>query len=565
MPRYTVFEFSESDVKVLHVVKTRKAPTAVEQALRVDFADLGRDDEAQVERASRLREALRRSRIQPGPAAIVLPKQDAIVRTAILPSANAEELVSMGQFEAEKFIQLNADRHIISSMPLHLDEVNGSHVLVAAVDGPVIQSAVALVTALPFEPVIAEVTSMSLVRAFLQAPESAHAEGGEPVADVLLNIGTTQLEMHVVHQGLLLTTRSQPGGVTKLARDLQKAMHLGRALTPADLEGLDLTNPDGFLLDGGSTSESDSEPGRTGVGDKVRAWLQTLLRFVRQTYDFALREHHVPPRSRVFVSGEGIALGGLERVLAQQLHVEVRPFNPLAAVPRTPRATVDESALPGMAAAWGAALRLVEEGDDVERQQGRINLLPAEIIEARVAAERRTMLILSALMVLIMVGMLYMAWAQRQEHAAELAARYKKYNSDMRPLVEQIEAKRQQLAIIDRIKTGRAPALHILDQLSLFPGMGSSLRGGRLVLTEFRYTASDEVVIAGDALSVEDISEFNRYLENMMYKDKPVFRAVGIPANSPRDLSRDRGTIWTFSLTATLNRADGDSRTASRK
>jgi hypothetical protein len=175
------------------------------------------------------------------------------------------------------------------------------------------------------------------------------------------------------------------------------------------------------------------------------------------------------------------------------------------------------------------------------------------------------MLILSALMVLIMVGMLYMAWAQRQEHAAELAARYKKYNNDMRPLVEQIEAKRQQLAIIDRIKTGRAPALHILDQLSLFPGMGSSLRGGRLVLTEFRYTASDEVVIAGDALSVEDISEFNRYLENMMYKDKPVFRAVGIPANSPRDLSRDRGTIWTFSLTATLNRADGDSRTASRK
>lgn len=559
MPKFTVLEVSESEAKVFQASRVKRGGITVETAFVVDFTDLARDEAGAIERGVRLREALKRNKVSQTEAALLIQKQNSIVRTAVLPSADSAELAGMARFEAEKFIPFNAERHIISEGVLHLDEINGSHVLITAVDRPVIEQTIGLIKGSNLDPVLAEVTSIALARAFANYPppeeaESHGAEGEEHerCATVLLNIGLGQTDLSILEDGMLLTARSVGVGLTKLLRDLQKAMHLERELTLADLGELDLGDPDAFLLDGGSTSESDTEPGKTKVGDKVRGWVGQMTRFIRQTYEYASREHDVPVKTRMWLCGDAVVLRRLDRLISQQLSVEVRVFNPVAELKTTGKGLVEEQALPGMVSALGTAIRLFEQDHDPNSAEGRVNLLPSEVLEARAAGERKVLLVLSAVMVLITGAMLYLAWDERVAHARELDSSYRNHNRKMSSVVESIEQKRTQLNIIESIRTGRAPALHVLDQLATFPGMGSTLDGGRLVLTEFKYSPRDEVTLSGDALSVEDISSFHNFLEGLEYQGNPVFSRVGLPANQARELSRGRPNVWVFSINATL-------------
>lgn len=569
MPKFTILEVADTEAKVFQASRVKKGGLTIESAFVVDFADLGRDEAGVVERGVRLREALKRNKVSQTEAAILIQKQNSIVRTAVLPSGDPTELAEMARFEAEKFIPFNADRHIVSEGVLHLDEINGSHVLITAVDRPVIDQTLALLNGTNLEPVLAEVTSISLARAFTyydpdrpaiertakkqgEDEPGDHHEEHERCTTLLLNIGLGQTEISILEEGMLITARSLGTGLTKLLRDLQKAMHLDRALTLEDLAGLDLGDPDAFLLDGGATAESELDPGKTKVGDKVRNWVGQITRFVRQTYEYASREHDIPAKTRIWLCGDAVALGRLDRLVGQHLAVETRIFNPLADFPTTGKGHVDRSCLPGMVSPLGSAVRLFEQDHDPSSAEGRVNLLPAEVLEARAAGERKVLLVLSAVMVLITGAMLYLAWDERVAHARELDSSYRSHNRKMAPVVESIEQKRTQLNIIESIRTGRAPALYVLDQLATFSGMGSTLDGGRLVLTEYRYSPRDEVTISGDALSVEDISSFHSFLEGLEYQGNPVFSRVGLPANQARELSRGRPNIWVFSINATL-------------
>ncbi len=101
MARYTVLELTESEAKVLQVVKTKKTPLSIEQALVVDLADLEKDEAGSVQRGTRIREKLKERKIVPGAVGMIIPKQNSIVRTAQLPSSDALELQGMALFEAE--------------------------------------------------------------------------------------------------------------------------------------------------------------------------------------------------------------------------------------------------------------------------------------------------------------------------------------------------------------------------------------------------------------------------------------------------------------------------------
>ncbi|MCC5875090.1 MAG: pilus assembly protein PilM [Candidatus Sumerlaeia bacterium] len=575
MPKFTVVELSETEAKVFQASRARKGVIVVEGAHVVDFSDLDREETGMIERAVRLRECFRKNRISQGEGGVLIQKQNSIARTAILPSGNPSELEEMARFEAEKFIPFNAERHIISHGILHLDEVNGSHVLLTAVDSPVMDQSLAMIKDSPIDPLVAEVTSVALARAFAyflpeneKPPSKEEGEGSgsqEPHATILMNIGLGQTDMNILDGKMLMTSRSLGAGMTKLLRDLQKAMHLEREITVADLAELDLNNPDDFLLDGGTTRESDENISQTKVGDKVRQWLGQLVRFLRQTYEYASREHEIPTKTRIYLCGDATRIPGLAETLGPMVGVEVHIFNPLEKLERNPKATINEDSLAGMVNCLGCAIRLFEEEEDSSAAIDRANLLPTEVIEARAANERKILLVLSAVMVLITGAVIYLAWDERLAHAAELEVSYRNHNRAMAPLVEQIEQKRTQLEIIESIRTGRAPALYILDQITTFPGIGSTLDGGRLVLTEFRYTPRDEVILAGDALSVEDIGAFSRFLEDLDYNGAAVFDNVGIPANQSRELSRGRGNVWTFSMTASLQTSGEEPRRTTRR
>lgn len=547
MPRYVITELTEQDIRVLLASKTRKKPLTLEEAFVVPCADLGKDEEAMIQRGVRLRDALKQRKVAGSPAALIIPKQNAIVRTVTLPSGDAAELQEMAQFEAEKFIPFNAERHIISNSALHLDPIEGSIVLLTAIDGPVMESSLTIMRNGAVEPIFAEPSSVALVRAFHDFAEQKESE--EIV--FLLHIGTTQTEVNILRHGMLILSRSQAIGIDKLARDLQEAMHLGAPITPEQLAALDLQSPDGFLLEGGVSREVGENSGRTSVGEAARGWAQRLARFIRQSFDFAVREQGISTMNAIYLSGEGSLVKGLTQTLAPDFPVPINRFDPYLNMPFS-GGPQNPALVAGMPTALGALLRLVDEEEHPQTRGDRVNLLPPEVIEQQVASERKVLLMISGMMVLITLVLIYLAYDQQADHREELRKRYTAFNREMAPIIDDLEKKEEQLDVIRRITTNRASPMLLLDQISAFPSVGSTRNKGLLTLTDFKYTTRQEVVIAGTVVNFEDMQRFADYLGRMTIDGRPVFRSVGLPQPTPMDLSSGRGTIYAFSITAVL-------------
>jgi Tfp pilus assembly PilM family ATPase len=519
MARHTVLEITDSDLKVLQVNQQRKGPVVVEHAFSVDVADLPRDEEGQKTRRERLVTAVKERRLTPGPIAIVLPKQVTIVRTVQLPSADPVELAGMAQFEAEKFIQFNAERHIISHGVMRHDGERGSHVLLAAVDGPVIESAIEASVAAGFEPRIAEVSTISLARAFTQRIHPEPVEGVPPTV-LLLNIGRSAADIGILRDGILEAARSQPINLDKLAEESSAA---GNSWLDVEVEAP-------------STQE----------------WIGRLMRFVRQTIEFASREHELPFPSVAYLSGEGSQVDGLANAISMNLGVTVSLFDPMDKFEIAP--SIQPSTFPAFAAPIGMLDRLLEEELQPKRREGRVNLIPGKVLESQEASERKLLLVVSATMILITLVLVYLAFDIQSAHKQELERLYREHNRAMRTVVEDIELKQERLEIIDGIKTRQASPLAILDQLTTYPGVGSTIQSGRLTLTNFKYSQAGEVIIAGMALDLEDISSFADFLGKVSWQEEPIFLEIGIPTSQPSDaLGRNRPKVWTFSITCKLS------------
>lgn len=519
MSRFMVLELSDSEAKILQVSHTAKTGLLMEDAFSLDLVGLDREDIAA--RGARIRDFLKQKKITPAPCGLLIPKQNSIVRLASLPSGDLQELAQMAHFKAEEYIPFNAERHIISHGVLRLDPINGSQVLIAAVDGPVMDKAMAICREAGIEPLVAEVTSIALVRSLTTHEPKAHEEPSL----LALNIGRSQTDISILKDGLLVATRSQPVGIDRLNRDMEKA----------------------------AEEAGDEEEPQDIAIRKIREWIDKIVRFTRQTYDVAVREHDISQTAHLYISGEGGTLQGLAKALEAELHVEVTVFNPAEKVTRAPKGNVDIGVVPGMAAAMGTVQRLIEEDENPKLREGRVNLLPLGVLRAQEASERRLLLMIGATMLFITLVLLYLAYDRQAGFNRDLGNRLRSYNRDMKRVVEDLEAKQDQIDIVESRQSDRAPAMEILDQFSRFPGIGSSLEGGRLTLSSFQYTQGEEVTIAGDALELENIGEFTDYLERMSYGGKPIFLDVGIPTNAPVELSRNRGTIWQFTLNARLN------------
>ncbi|MCC6547041.1 pilus assembly protein PilM [Candidatus Sumerlaeota bacterium] len=544
MARYTVLELTENEARLLQVGKSRKSEAAVEQAFVVDFSDLEKDEEGMAARGKRLQEKIKERKIAPGEAGIIIPKNNSILRTAQLPSADAEELRSMAMFEAEKFIPFNVERHIISNGILRQDDVQGSHVLITAVDRPIMDAALALAAAAQLEPVVAEVSSIALVRAFSHSPAGQEHHSGSVL---LLNVGRTQTDISILVDGMLLNSRAQNVGYQKLATDLKEARGDAQALTLAGLRSVNMMAPDDA-----QAAPEEREGGGNKTGDVVRGWIQRIVRFTRQTFEFAAREQGIPASSRIYLCGEGNLLQGFAQALAINLKVEVLPFDSLTGVARAPGATLDEESLSAMSNAWGTAIRLIEEAELQELPRDRVNLLPPEMILQHASAEKKMLLAISGFMVVITMLLLFITYSTRASAVEELTKRYTEYNKKMRSYVESLDEKEKQLDIIRNITTDRASPMFILNEITKFDGVGSVETGGTLTIEEFKYGTTKDVTISGYAVASEDIVRFSDYLEKLTIDGKEVFSTVGLPQPTGEDLP-GRKTVWKFTLNAVLN------------
>ncbi|MDX2175791.1 MAG: pilus assembly protein PilM [Candidatus Sumerlaeia bacterium] len=571
-------ELTDADLKVCILSWSKKAPIVLERAFTVDFTGLPKDAAGNAERARRVREKVRvEEQLPPCDVALLLPKQYCVARNVRLPSNDLAEIAGMVSFEADKHIPFNRENHIVGWELVAKHGLEGSDVLLAAVEEQAVQPAVDISRDAGFEPLFASVSSVSLAQSFIAIHPAEAA--GDPV--VLLHIGPIHSEITIVHKGRIVATRAilhglqtlrmemsdpalaEGGGATSSMSSVSISkvamqMVFEAAISMEELLTLDVSEPDAFRVDGLRVQEDDGTTHTvTGVGKTVRNWLLKLVTQVRRTYDYARRDEPLPAIRRVYLSGEGSLMRGMADSLQVNLGVEVVPFNPMGELPISAKIPpIERERLPAYASLFGAIRRLQEILEEEKNVPQRINLLPHAVVASQAAQERKVLWTITGTLALIAAIMVFLVVDTNSRYHKALGRALTASISEMEPRVRELREMDRKVRIIKRLRDDRASAMLILDKLSSYPQMGSVLVEGRVTVTDYKFVADRELTISGSALAISDVNNLVAYLRDLKVDGGQMLEGVRASDQQPERLSGRTEDIYRFTITANLRRED---------
>lgn len=524
MPSLLVLDISDLDAKLLQLSNPRKQELRLESAQRISFEDLERTEENLPLRAQRITAAVKKISGAARNIVVIVPKQFVTLRTTVLPTSDAEEISSMVFFEAEKMIPFNVERHTISFCLMETPNVQGTEVMIGAIDEPVITQWIQHVKPLHSELEAVEVSSLALHNAV----QVSEASNGLPAVYAILQIGLSNMDVVIVRNNQVLMSRSIRFALKNLLDEVDASYTFENACH-SDFQELIDSNAD--------------------FAKSVNQWFVKLLSNVQKTIEFASRETQLPIISTVFVCGEALSWPGFHAHLQNRVGFDCPVLNPVSKLEREPKAVVDAEMLSCFSASYGAATRALLEEDPQT-----INLIPYAIIQQQKAAEFKMHVALSAAMgvIALLIGFLY--FNGQQQFRNEESTRLSEYLVQMDDLVKQLDDREERISIIRNIRSEQAGALDILGEISSYGKLGSfTLDKKRLSLSRFEYKLGDQVRLEGYAMEVDDITDFVRFLSGLKKGGKPIFSDVRIQSQDPVTLPRRENRLYRFLLVAELS------------
>ncbi len=574
MPTITAIEFTHAECRVA-LAETGKGKPALKHLFA--FAIPRPEDLAErvEKRAALLRDALKNHKIKPGRVRVLIPKNEVMARMVTLPGTTEAELNSMARFEAERHIPFNPERHIVSHHVLSHLGVQGSQVLLTAVDLPVAKEYLDTCTAAGLTVEQLGVASLSMFNAVSAFKDAEIAD--KVVA--LVNVGMNSTDFIIASNGILNFTRSSSAGIARLMADLEEA---GTPL-PGGIQSLNLIDAQdptrffrpsaaaiasapaappmdpydsiydmpsiqiegdtviaGFGAEPVSKPAPPADPGTAAFND----WLQRLMQEIRRTYEYARREFNCPPISEFYFTGEGTLLRNLAPVVEQALSTTAIAIDPTIAFDVPPRLDPEIALLRPSAAALAG--QFMQAGSHTVQ----VNLLPPEYMEKRANKRQQQSLIISAVMLVALLVLLFLWASDAVTRQREGLALLKDKNRDMKTQVDELESMKSRLQIMEKSFKDSHSALKILDDIS-----GLAMIPETITLTRFEYKKDDEVKIQGHAKTFADINRFRMELEKMGFFSE-VKQDEG--SGKPRVLQRRTEPIFEFFMTAKF--AKGNTR-----
>ncbi|MGI8906442.1 MAG: pilus assembly protein PilM [Candidatus Sumerlaeaceae bacterium] len=595
-------EFTDVDCKLVHVERGKGGRLTVRV---MSSFELSKDEnvEARVtQRAQLLRDALKAGKIKPQAVRVVIPKNFVMARTVTLPSVDENEIVGMARFEAERHIPFNADRHIVSHHTLSKQGMQGSDVLLAAVDQPIAQEYLDVCAKAGLTVEGISVSSLAVFNAFAAAEPTALAERVVAV----VNIGRAGTDLVIATNGNVTFTRGSTLGLNKLLAELESA-GLERPFELQDLSQVDALEPhlyfrrpgsspaepvpviydelasvhgaipppppipDGFSAVGGGQADINmSGIYRSGASSAAaeisahlippseavapdnpgavafRGWLIRVLQEVKRTYEFAHREFDIPLITHIYLAGEGTAIHNLSQYFRVNFSVEASVFDPLRGAQPTkklPQSARDRSA--AFAAAIGALVA------DATPHAVRVNLLPMEYLQRRLAKKQQRSYIVTGVLLLAALGMGYMYMSDKFEQKRDMLSELLDRNAKDKTRVGDLESKKQRLEIIRSNVQEDQGALEVLEKLSEL-----SLVPSKVTLTRFEYKKGDFVKVQGHAKDLSSANQVVAELRKMqtpdgrLYFDEAKMDDNSLATRNPRGKGTD--AVIEYSATATF-------------
>lgn len=478
-----------------------------------------------------IKQVLRKLGVSADAVWCALPKEQATLQPATLPSHDPAELREMARFEAERHIPFNAERHGVGFHPVRDLGDAGTQVLLAAADGPVIERVLGACEHAGVRSLGLNVSSICLMNAFLHAYPDIARENTVLIAGMSLG----SLDLVFASEGRMLFSRSVPFGLRGLVQDLRDAsdaapMDAARIATAARmLDMLDLDAPAAAGPRAGS----------------ARNWANRLVKEIRTSYDFARREMNCPPIEGLILAGEGSVLRNLDRFLANHLHVEALPLAPLAALPWKCEKNLPFGGLE-LTVPFGAAI----QGELANAY--KVDLSPPGYYERIERKRLMRRLMTTGAFALFAGGIAFAAARNRAEITSRLVSAYEEALLGIRSEVRDLREKEIQLDVLESFLADPASAPAVLARIAEYPKTPE-----RVTMTSISYERDDQVVIEGHAVAVPDINEFIEYLKRGDYPkegDPSLFEKVELIAQEVYASLSNRPSVYRFRLQCAMRK-----------
>lgn len=465
------------------------------------------------------------------PFTISLPKQQGIMRTVTLPSIEAAELNQMARFEIERYIPFHAERHCSGYHVMRKMGVEGSEVVMAAIDGPVVQRAVDAAQAGDLNPTGVTLSSVALCNSLIFTRREWLQ--GKTVA--VLAIGLDTLDLVLMTDGRIIFARS-------VSIDLRSVLEARLGWGGDDPK----SRPDlARLAHMARMTDCMKAQMQTGEGDSndtlLAGWLGRVVQEIRRTYDFARREMKCPPVEAVVITGEGAILNNIDEYFRANIDAEVLVVNPLAGL-----AGAGGHKFPfdgfEFAIAFGAAVAGSLEG------AYRIDLTPADHYKNQARKRTRRKLTVSGAILAVTLILAGASWYRYQTIHQQYLEAYNDVLREIRPQATELNEKKKRLEIIARYMNDPNNAMTVLSNIGNSQTMPT--HAGTASVRTVAYTMNQSILITGHA---KNPIELNRFKDDLIKSCQGT--AWSVPANSA--ISLWGLPVYEFSVNGAISTKQG--------
>lgn len=587
MANYTCLEFQDDCCRVYHWAQSRSACT-LKVALTVPFKrgdvvapgeapeaslavpapgeGLSAQDETfwQRENGQALRKALKDAGLKVEEALAVVPKHWVTLRVVTLPATDPDELNEMARFEAERHIPFNVERHIIAHRVLAKGDLEGSRVLIAAIDGPPIEQVTGTCLAAGLRLTGVEVSTVALVNILRH---SGQWDWAVSPTVAFVNVGEADTDILILHEGEPIFARSMSMGAQRIRESLTEARIVEAPLVTSavpktgvlDLDVDDVMDEvepspppspaDSALASGGvpaslfapDAATATPEPAASPVApvsarfDAGLLRSNRLIREIRRTLDYANREFDCGNSfGQVFLSGQGVAVPDLIEAFQVMFQTQVTCVDPFAESPDAASSLrfrcessvqAQEPTGAAFALAAGALVR------EMEPESLRIDLVPPSYVEEHAKSRRKQRIIYVVFAVfLALTGGFITAKKALDDKKGQLA-KLEVEIADIKERVNEIKRKQMVVGILrDYTSLDRSP-LAILDRISQWSDFFAPDRP-RVCLTTFEYQR-EKVTLEGWTQTYPDLDAFEANLmKTGLFEEVSVKRDMASPPNT---------------------------------
>jgi type IV pilus assembly protein PilM len=295
-----------------------------------------------------------------------IANQKVVVRLLDFPRMEPDDLKSAIGFEAQDHIPMPLEEAVLDHVVLG-PAAEGSEldrILIVAAQREMISRYSSAARAAGLKPAGIDVKALALVRSVLPDPSG---EG----AVLLLDIASELTNLVIAQGGVPTLTRFVPGGSLYFAQSVAETAGI-----PEDEAEKQLMNPRIRVgeLPPEEAEESEPEKPAEGAGEPfdpalaydVRRGLEDAVQVLAEDVQRSVEYHYSQPGARevgrVFVTGEGALVAGMDGYLGELLGLEARRGNPLAKLAAN-RSNVSDEQLGVMEPVLAVALGLAMEGE----------------------------------------------------------------------------------------------------------------------------------------------------------------------------------------------------------